>query len=129
MDGSGYAIPLADIAAITIARKIVPLPGARAELLGLSSHRGTLVPVFDLGALIGHGRCPNPRWLALCGARDWIGFAFATLDGQVEGQSSVAGPNKTEPAPVLTGSVLQTTPPRTVVDLTAVLHRIAKSEL
>jgi chemotaxis signal transduction protein len=129
IDGSGYAMRLADVAALTMVRTIVPLPGARAELLGLSSHRGKLVPVFDLGALLGHGRCAHPRWLALCGSRDWIGLAFANLDGQVEGHSTVPRRATTEPPAELAGSVLETTPPRTVVDLTAVVHRIAKWEL
>src|SRR5436309_1156564 len=50
-----YAIRVAEIAGIITSRKIVPVPSRRFELLGVAGLRGGLIPVYHLGALLGHG--------------------------------------------------------------------------
>lgn len=56
---------LSQIAGLFNHRKIVPLPSPVPELLGLSSFRAAIVPVYDLCALLGRAREPEPRWLVL----------------------------------------------------------------
>lgn len=80
--GERWALPLAGLAGLQSLRRIVPLPGARPELLGLSAVRGRLVPVFSLARLLGRPEDPAPRWFALAGDEDPLGFAFAEMTGQ-----------------------------------------------
>jgi chemotaxis signal transduction protein len=64
--------------------RVVPLPGAPAELRGVAGLRGRLVPVYDLAVLLGGVRAGQPAWLVLSGAEDPIGLAADGFDGQVE---------------------------------------------
>ena len=82
--GEPYAIRLRDISGLLTTRKIVAVPGATPDLLGLAGVRGDLVPVFDLGALLGRPALTEPpRWLALCGADERIALAFAEFAGHL----------------------------------------------
>lgn len=79
------ALRLGELSGLQPLRRLVSLPGARRELLGLAGVRGRLVAVFSLARLLGleatgDGR---PRWLALCGGEhSQLGLAFAQFDGQ-----------------------------------------------
>jgi purine-binding chemotaxis protein CheW len=79
--GEGYALRLAGIAGLFADRRIVPLPGAAAELLGLAGLRGGLVAIYDLGAILGHTRSESPRWVALARGEKTVGLAFDELGG------------------------------------------------
>lgn len=82
--GEPYALRLRDITGLLTTRKVVPVPAATPHLLGLAGVRGDLVPVFDLGALLGRGALAEPpRWLALCGVDDRIALAFAEFEGHL----------------------------------------------
>ena len=85
MGKNKYALRLGEIAGLAPARKLVPLPSAMPELLGLAGVRGNLVPVYDLAALIGNeSAAENSRWLVLCGGNDPAALAFAEFDGYLE---------------------------------------------
>jgi chemotaxis signal transduction protein len=63
-------------------RKIVPLPSRKLELLGLAGHRGRLVAVYSLAALLGYGvDGKTTSWLALVGAHEPVGLGFEAFDG------------------------------------------------
>lgn len=83
VEGRPYALPLADLRAIVADRRLVALPSAAPDFLGLAGWRGTLVPVFDLAALLGHGRSrAAPRWLAVCRAgTGTVGLAVDAYEG------------------------------------------------
>jgi purine-binding chemotaxis protein CheW len=50
--GDPYAIRLCDIAGMVTGRKVVPLPAATLDLLGLAGIRGGIVPVFGLSSIL-----------------------------------------------------------------------------
>lgn len=81
--GHAMALRLADVASVTIDRSIVWQPSAVAELLGSTAVRGVIVPVYDLGALMGFGRSAKPRFIAITRHREPLGLAFEALEGQV----------------------------------------------
>lgn len=82
--GSAYALRVREISGLAVSRKIVPLPSRRPELLGVAGIRGSLVPVYSLGALLGHGvHSKLAPWLALAGASDLLALGFEEFEGFV----------------------------------------------
>jgi purine-binding chemotaxis protein CheW len=75
------AIRLSDIAGLHADKVITPLPMAPPELLGLAGFRGTAVPVYDLGALLGAPGTGQPRWCVLAAGRPPVAFAFHHFEG------------------------------------------------
>jgi purine-binding chemotaxis protein CheW len=78
-----YAIRLAQTAGLHPERPITPLPGPLTALLGLVGFAGTVVPVYDLAALLGHPAPDRPRWLVLAAGAPPLGLAFHEVDGHV----------------------------------------------
>jgi chemotaxis signal transduction protein len=82
--GDPYAIRLYDIAGMVTGRKVVPVPAATLDLLGLAGLRGGIVPVFGLSSILGYGQAPDsPRWMILCGAEEPIALAFSDFEGHL----------------------------------------------
>jgi chemotaxis signal transduction protein len=79
-----YAIRMTELSDVQGARRVVPLPGARPEMLGLAGLRGRLVPVYSLAALLGHAVTQAWIWLAICGTEHPIGLTFDELEGYVQ---------------------------------------------
>jgi chemotaxis signal transduction protein len=77
-----YAVRLVEIRGLLADRTVVPLPGPTPELLGLTAVRGAVVPVYDLGALLGHPPVAGvPRFLLLAGDAEPVGLGFDRFDG------------------------------------------------
>jgi hypothetical protein len=111
--GRRYALRLAQTSGLHPDRSVTPLPGPLPALLGLAGFGGTIVPVFDLAALLGHpapdrppagrpapdrtatgpaapdrpaaGRAAldRPRWLVLAAGAPPLALGFTELDGHV----------------------------------------------
>jgi chemotaxis signal transduction protein len=64
-----YAVRLREVAGLFVDRTTVPVPGPVAELVGVAGFRGTLVPVYDLRALLGHPSHEPCRWMLLTAAK------------------------------------------------------------
>jgi chemotaxis signal transduction protein len=78
--GARYALRLSEIGGLHADRRIVALPGAPPELLGLAGLRGSLVAVYDLGAFLGAPRGENPHWVVLAWSDRTVGLAFEQLE-------------------------------------------------
>ncbi|HEX5198889.1 chemotaxis protein CheW [Paractinoplanes rhizophilus] len=81
--GHPYALRLAQTQGLHPDRPVTPLPGSVPSLLGLAGFAGTVVPVYDLAALLGHPVAGRPRWLVLPLGTPPLGLAFHELDGHV----------------------------------------------
>jgi purine-binding chemotaxis protein CheW len=81
--GETYAVRLAEVAGLYVDRKVVALPSPVPELLGIVGIRGSISPVYDLGALLGYPLDGVGRWLMSVGKTKLIGVAFPTFDGYV----------------------------------------------
>lgn len=80
--GDPYAIRLRDIAEVVAGRKVVPVPAATPDLLGLAGIRGGVVPVFGLASILGYADAPDsPGWLVICGVEEPIAIAFSDFEG------------------------------------------------
>jgi len=80
--GDRYALRAGEIRGLVVSRRIVPLPSRRPELLGVAGHRGMLVPVYSLAALLGYGAgLTATPWLALVGGSEPLGLGFEQFEG------------------------------------------------
>lgn len=121
-----FALHLSEIGGLFVDRAVTPLPTAFPELLGVTGFRGAVIPVFDLGAILGYPVATAPRWLTLsCGASP-IGLAFDGFEGteklgvarEAPGASGGAGRHVREVARLGGG------PPRPIVNIPSILDAI-----
>lgn len=78
-----YAIRVTAIAGLFVDRTVTPVPGPLPELLGVAGFRGAIVPVYDLGALLGCPPSAAPRWLVLAADTPAVALAFDRVDGHL----------------------------------------------
>jgi chemotaxis signal transduction protein len=76
-----YALRLSQTSGLFSDRPITRLPGPLPALLGVAGFSGSIVPVYDLGALLGHPVAEPPRWLVLAAGAPAVALAFHDLDG------------------------------------------------
>jgi purine-binding chemotaxis protein CheW len=111
-------------------RKIVPLPGRRAELLGLAGIRGAIVPVYSLARLLGHPAAGEPaRWLVTCGVGLEAAFAFEELQRYLRvpaASVSPVGPSDA-PRPHVEALVREGSLVRAVIDLASIVRALTTS--
>ena len=72
LDGVARLLPL---------RAITRFPSALPQWLGLTGVAGGVVPVYDLGLLLGYPAGATPRWMAVCKAAP-VALAFDAFEGQ-----------------------------------------------
>ena len=80
---AGYALRLGDLAALVADVQITPVPTSVPELLGIAAIRGSMLPVYDLGAILGHPGESNLRWTAVAAGNSPVGLAFARFEGHL----------------------------------------------
>jgi chemotaxis signal transduction protein len=81
-----YVLRLADVSGVFADKKITWLPSPVSELLGIAGFRGAVLPVYDLGMLLGYSRAAAPRWLVVTAAAP-IGLAFEAFGGYLSVRS------------------------------------------
>jgi purine-binding chemotaxis protein CheW len=80
--GDPFALRIAETAGLFAGRRITPVPTTMPEFRGIAGLRGAVVPVYDLGALVGYPPAVDPRWLVL--AREAaVAFAFDGFERQL----------------------------------------------
>jgi chemotaxis signal transduction protein len=81
--GEAYLFALAELSGFAAGRRIVPLPSQAPHLLGVTGIRGTVTPVYDLAALLGHAPVSAPpKWLMVAGGGR-LGLGFDDFGGHV----------------------------------------------
>ena len=83
--GEALAVKMLHITAVAKRRRIVPVPTRVPGLLGITVLRGTLLPVYDLAAILGLPAPAGERsWLMLTGPETTVGLIFDEFEGQIE---------------------------------------------
>lgn len=81
--GEVFAIRPCEISGLVKSRKIVPMPSRVPELLGVTALRGSLIPVYDLAALLDIPRGTGGlSWMILAPGDTLIALAFDGFEGQ-----------------------------------------------
>lgn len=81
--GDPYVLRLGEIAGLHADLRIVPVPSAVSEFIGMVALRGMMAPVYDLAALLRYPRPTRVRWLALVGRARPVVFVFEALEAHV----------------------------------------------
>ena len=125
LSGAPYALPLTAVSSLHAHKKITRIPVQATGLLGVAGFRGVILPVYDLGALIGAPAAATPHWLAMM-AKEGVAIAFETFDGHLRlpkdalvANESAEGGRQHLSHLIRTGDVL-----RGVIDLATALRPI-----
>ena len=94
-----YALRIAEISGLFADRTITPLPTTVPELLGITGVRGAVLPVYDLGALLGYPKEPKPCWLAIAAGMP-VGLAFERFERHVRVRRDAIVPQERRDSPV-----------------------------
>ena len=78
--GDPYALRLGDVAGLYSDKRVTGLPSRVAELRGIAGFRGTMLPVYDLAALLRYPLASSPRWMVVSSEAK-VAFAFDGFDG------------------------------------------------
>lgn len=70
-----YVLRITEVSGLFADRTITPLPTTVPELLGIVGFRGSVLPVYDLAAMLGYPMATKPRWLAIAAGLP-VGLAF-----------------------------------------------------
>jgi hypothetical protein len=82
LNDTPYALDLDEVASVKKHVPVTPLPSDELRLLGVAGFAGTLVAVYDLGALLGLSRSGAPVWFALVRGSPVV-VAFHALEGHL----------------------------------------------
>lgn len=123
-----YALRLSDVLGLHSAAGLTPVPSAVSEFLGLLGVRGLLVPVYDLGSLLGYGPKQALRWVALVRATHPIGLAFPVLDGHFRVPAGAPSPARDTPsARHVREAIRLGTGLHSIVDVAALIDALSSS--
>ena len=83
--GQALVVRTRHINSVAKCRRILPIPTHVPGLLGITAIRSSLLPVYDLAALLGLS-IPAKRsdWLLITGSETPVAFVFDDLEGQLE---------------------------------------------
>jgi purine-binding chemotaxis protein CheW len=82
VSGQAVALRLSDVAGLFADRKVTRIPGRAAALLGIAGFRGTILPVYDLGLLLGRPAVEARRWLVIVSEAP-VALAFGSYHGHL----------------------------------------------
>jgi purine-binding chemotaxis protein CheW len=119
-----YALRLAEVSGLFADKKITWLPSPSAALRGIAGLRGTVIPVYDLGMLLGYPRAAAPRWL-LVTATTPVGLSFDGFDGYLSVRRGAIVPEaRVEAVERHVREVLHAEVARPIIHLPSVLEAI-----
>lgn len=119
-----YLVRLAEVSGLFADKKVTGLPSPIRELLGIAGLRGTVLPVYDLGMMLGYTKAAAPRWLLVAAAAP-IGLAFDGFDGYVSAPHGAVAPEAhAETRQRFVREILQIEVARPVIHLPSVLETI-----
>jgi chemotaxis signal transduction protein len=89
------ALRLSEVAGLFADRKITPVPGGNAALLGIAGFRGLVLPVYSLPLLLGHSGTQTPRWLVIAAAAP-VACAFDAFEGHLRVSAGAILPQQSD---------------------------------
>ena len=117
-----YAIPIDHVREVNLLPAVTRVPGAGSHVLGVQSRRGELLPVLDLGGLLGIPEGVATRGIIVEEATRRAILPVDAAEGVEDlSESAVTKTN----APLVSGSVMALERLIGVLDVAAILDRAA----
>jgi purine-binding chemotaxis protein CheW len=124
LGGDRHALRLAELSGLFADKTVMWLPSPVAELLGIAGFRGTVLPVYDLGMLLGRPKAAAPRWLVVTKAAP-VALAFDGFDGLLRARSNEVVPDaRPEPRRRHIREILQGDLARPIIHVASVLETL-----
>ena len=118
------AIRLSEIAGLFADKKITPVPGAAAGMLGIAGFRGSILPVYDLQSLLELSTGEAPRWLVVAAAAP-VAFSFGAFEEQIRVPADSIKSEQTQAKNGFTKEFIQTEGIlRPIIHLSSVLEAV-----
>jgi chemotaxis signal transduction protein len=120
-----YVFRVTEISGLFTCKNITPLPSPLPELLGIAGFRGTVLPVYDLGMLLGYPRSGIQRWVVVAATAP-AALAFEDFDGYTSTSTGtiVAADTRSRTNSSYVRDVLHAEVARPVIDLSSVIATI-----
>ncbi len=97
-----YAIDVTYVYRLERCTRVTPLPGASRQFTGIMNVHGQLVPLVDLGVLLGTPACQEPAFaIVLGGARAEIGIVAQALIEMREIPADTLAASTPAPRPIV----------------------------
>jgi chemotaxis signal transduction protein len=119
--GERFAVRAVDIAELARCPEPTRVPSRSPALLGVIGLRGSVIPVFGLGALLGFAAQEPPRWIVRCEGDATVGLAFAAYDGHVRIRTADIDLSRGASRPHVAGVVVLEGSAHVVLDLKSLL--------
>jgi chemotaxis signal transduction protein len=104
-----YALRLGEVAGLQMLNSLTPCPSRRTELLGLSTFRGNVLPVYDLRVLLGAASSAAQQapawWIAV--KDEPLGLAFDVFERHLRLPGEAVARASTADARLYTGQTLR----------------------
>lgn len=124
--GDAYALRLSEIVGLAADCAVQALPTPIVALMGLASLRAQIVPVYDLGVLLGYPAAVAARWLVLVRGEALVALAFEQFEAHLRTElMSLEGAGSTPSRSHLAGAV-QSDSMRPIVDLNSIFTHITQ---
>jgi chemotaxis signal transduction protein len=92
--GDGYVLRLLEVGGLFVDRPVTPVPTPFPELLGVAGFRASLVPVYDLGVLLGYPGSEAPRWMVSTTGEPSVGLVFDQFERQIRASQGAFAPDE-----------------------------------
>jgi chemotaxis signal transduction protein len=120
-----FAIRLSEIAGLYADKKITPVPGAAAGMLGIAGFRGSILPVYDLQGLLDGSGGSASRWLVVAAAAP-VAFSFEAFEQQLRVSPRAIKRERARAKSGFTKEFIQTDGVlRPIIQLSSVLEAVA----
>lgn len=124
--GLHYAVRLSQVSAVHAEHHVVPVPSPDPLLRGLVGLRGSVLPVYDLAAALGHTRGSTARGLLELRSPKPCALAFGTLEGHLRLPSTAVAPRTHAPEnqPAASATVPTGDGPLPLIDLLTIYEEL-----
>jgi chemotaxis signal transduction protein len=127
--GTGLFVRIRELALVLPCAVVVPVPGARRGLLGLTAVRGQILPLYSLAALL---EIPGPvvpaRWILVAAGGTAAGIGVEAVEGvsripvAVVGEASALGEGRRR------GNLPDAAGSRALLDVTSVVNNLRRGQ-
>jgi chemotaxis signal transduction protein len=98
-----YALPVVAVRCVAGLDQIAQIPGAPSAIIGVSALRGELVPIVDVGWILGAARAREPERIVIAENGERVAGLAVDL---ITGVERIAEPNEDVSSPHLVGAAL-----------------------